>query len=330
MTQHEASTPPAPAPRERAASPLPQDEVSRWNRVRESVRGERARLQERHDRINERSGRNLGFAVLIGCLIGAALLLSLLIAKPFFNLFGIATVALASAELAGALRGAGRDIPRIPTVVFGSLVVPIAYFMGPSAQWLALLGAIVGTSLWRVAEAAVANRKPSSGEVWKDLLAGAFIHLYAVFLGSFTVLLAAQPHGEFWVLGFIIPVVAIDTGAYATGITFGKTKLAPSISGGKTWEGLAGAAVWGTVASVLVCQFMIGLPWWHGLFIGPLLLVSATLGDLFESMVKRDLGIKDMSGWLPGHGGVLDRIDSILPSGAVMFGVYVALGHLVN
>lgn len=298
--------------------------------MRESVRGERARMVERQERINERSGRNLGFAILIGCLIGAFLLLSLLIAKPLFNIFGIVTVALGSAELASAMRGAGRDIPRIPTVVLGSLVVPISYFFGPSAQWLALLAAIVLTSLWRVVESRLDRGSAASfHEVWKDLLAGAFIQLYMTFLGSFTVLLAAQPHGELWVLGFIIPVVAIDTGAYVTGMKFGRTKLAPSISGGKTWEGLAGAAVWGTVAAILVCQFMLSLPWWLGLIIGPMLLVSATLGDLFESMVKRDLGIKDMSGWLPGHGGILDRIDSILPSGAMMFGLYVILGFIV-
>lgn len=335
----EDQAPPPPAPSlggRAAASPFPGAErpAARGDaeRAREGLRGRisgrGARMRERQERINRRSGRNIGLAVVVALAIGVALILSLVIWKPLFILFGMAMVGLGTAELAGAMRVSGRDVPRIPTVALGIAVIPIAYFLGPAAQWISLCAAIVGVSLWRLAEAAASRSRPSARAVRDDLLAGAFIQLYVTFLGSFTVILAAQPGGELWVLGFIIPVVAIDTGALATGVQFGRTKLAPTISGGKTWEGLAGGAVWGTIAAVLVAIFLLGEPWWLGLIIGPVLLVSATVGDLFESMVKRDLGIKDMSSWVPGHGGILDRLDSILPSGAMMFALYFLVGAI--
>ncbi|CAG7843980.1 Phosphatidate cytidylyltransferase [Pseudoclavibacter triregionum] len=316
-----AITPDAADPAARASS---------WRRAVSAVRGERSRIRRRQEELNKRSGRNLGAAIGIGALIGIALVLSLIFWKPLFNLFGMAMVALGTAELASTMRSAGRDVPRIPTVVLGTAVVPIAYYLGPAAQWIALCAVIAAVSIWRLAEVAVSRSRPSAADVRRDLLAGAFIQLYVTFLGSFTILLAAQPMGEWWVLGFIIPVVAIDTGALAAGVKFGRTKLAPSISGGKTWEGLAGGGVAGVVAAVLVAVFLLREPWWTGLIIGPVLLVSATLGDLFESMVKRDLGVKDMSNWVPGHGGILDRLDSILPSGAMMFALYFVIGSLIG
>jgi phosphatidate cytidylyltransferase len=99
--------------------------------------------------------------------------------------------------------------------------------------------------------------------------------------------------------------------------------MAPTISPKKTWEGLAGAAAACLVAGVLLAVFMLGAPWWFGLVFGAVMLVTATFGDLAESLIKRDLGIKDMSSWLPGHGGFLDRLDSILPSAAAAYALYL-------
>ena len=123
-------------------------------------------------------------------------------------------------------------------------------------------------------------------------------------------MLLRQEGGEWWVLAFIVIVIAADTGAYASGLTFGKHPMAPRISPKKTWEGFAGAALAALVAGLLLGLFMLGIPWWVGLIFGVVILLAATIGDLAESMIKRDLGIKDMSSWLPGHGGVLDRLDS--------------------
>ncbi len=136
------------------------------------------------------------------------------------------------------------------------------------------------------------------------------------------------PSNGVLILGFIIIAVASDTGAYATGITLGRHPMAPRISPNKTWEGFAGAAAAAVIAGVLIALFMLGMPWWAGAVFGLVVLGTATVGDLGESMIKRDLGIKDMSSWLPGHGGVLDRLDSILPSAVAALALYYLLTPL--
>jgi phosphatidate cytidylyltransferase len=118
-------------------------------------------------------------------------------------------------------------------------------------------------------------------------------------------------------------VVSIDTGAYASGLAFGKHKMAPIISPKKTWEGFVGSVAAAIIAGVLLAIFMIGQPWWVGVILGLTMVVTATGGDLAESLVKRDLGIKDISSFLPGHGGFLDRLDSALPSAAAAYALFL-------
>ena len=132
-------------------------------------------------------------------------------------------------------------------------------------------------------------------------------------------LLLANDGGQWWVLSFIVVVVLVDVGAYATGLNFGKHPMAPTISPKKTWEGLAGAVAAALVGGVLLAIFALDQPWWFGLIFGAVIAATATAGDLSESLLKRDIGIKDMSSWLPGHGGFLDRLDSILPSAAAAY-----------
>jgi phosphatidate cytidylyltransferase len=110
----------------------------------------------------------------------------------------------------------------------------------------------------------------------------------------------------------ILCVVASDVGGYAAGVLFGRHKLAPVISPKKTWEGLGGSVVLGLVFGWITVHLLLGAPVWASLVFGFAMVLVGTVGDLVESMIKRDLGIKDMSGFLPGHGGFLDRIDSIL------------------
>jgi len=135
--------------------------------------------------------------------------------------------------------------------------------------------------------------------------------------------LHALPQGEWWLLGTIIIVIANDTGAWAVGRAFGRHKMAPSISPGKSWEGFAGGVAASVIAGVLIAIFMWQHQWWVGVIAGILILGTGTMGDLAESLIKRDIGVKDMSSWLPGHGGVLDRLDSIIPSVIGAFGLYL-------
>jgi phosphatidate cytidylyltransferase len=159
--------------------------------------------------------------------------------------------------------------------------------------------------------------------VVKDMTAGAFVLAYVVFLASFTAVLTAQDGGQWWTLAFLLVVISTDTGAYASGLTWGKHPMAPTISPKKTWEGFFGSVVAATIAGVLLAIFMLDQPWWVGIILGVTIALTATAGDLSESLIKRDLGIKDISTWLPGHGGFLDRLDSILPSAVAAFGLYL-------
>jgi phosphatidate cytidylyltransferase len=202
----------------------------------------------------------------------------------------------------------------IPQLVIGTVLVLSGYFVGLWLHWVAAFVAVALVIVWRLLAQMFTRDGRTYGAVLGDVLIAGFIQLYVPFLTSLCLILLRQDGGEWWVLAFIIIAVASDTGAYAAGLSFGKHPMAPKISPKKTWEGFAGATLAALIAGVLLALYMLGLPWWTGLVIGIVILGTATAGDLGESMIKRDLGIKDMSSWLPGHGGVLDRLDSILPS----------------
>src|SRR5699024_9155736 len=159
-----------------------------------------------------------------------------------------------------------------------------------------------------------------------DIFSGLFALVYVPFLGAFAILLLDAPNGEWWVFALVLVAVSVDIGAYAAGVTLGKHKMTPRISPNKTWEGFAGAAVAAMIAGVIISLTALHQPWWVGVIFGALVLLTATGGDLTESLIKRDLEVKDMSNWIPGHGGVLDRLDSVLPSTVVAYGLALALG----
>ena len=286
----------------------------------------KAQFDQAQEKIQARTGRNLILAIIIGLAFGGALLLSLLVIKELFMLLALVLTGFASYELTQALRKAEYDVPRIPTVAVAVIAVPIAYYGGAGGQLLAVLAGMLVVSIWRLAEQGIPDRRRSGASLVRDLAAGVFVQGYVVFLATFTVVLTAADGGQWWTLAFIIIAVAADVGAYAFGLTFGKHPMAPVISPKKTWEGFAGGAAACLVAGVLLSILMLGNTWWFGLLFGAAIFLSATLGDLVESLIKRDIGIKDMSSWLPGHGGFLDRLDSILPSAAVAYGAFRIFG----
>ncbi|MBT1672382.1 phosphatidate cytidylyltransferase [Curtobacterium flaccumfaciens] len=291
------------------------------------LRQRKADFGARNEALTARTGRNLPAAIGIALAFAVVMLGTLLLWPPSFMVVAAFLLGVGVYELTSAMRFAGRDVPRIPSVAVAIAIVPAAFLLGQVAALFTLLGGIVLISVWRLLEVAVARQKPPAGNVARDLTNGLFVQAYISLLGACVVLLSAQPAGNLWVIGFILVVVAVDTGAYATGLNLGKHPMAPRISPKKTWEGFAGSVAASIVVGILVAVFMLGLPWWTGVLLGVLISGSATLGDLTESMIKRDLGIKDISSFLPGHGGLLDRIDSILPSAAVAYVLYLVVNH---
>lgn len=274
----------------------------------------RDQLDQANERIKERTGRDLVLAILIGLAFGAALLGSLLFLKVLFVPFALAAALLGVYELARALRSSGRRVDVVPQLIAAAFLVLSAYFAEPWLCWVMLFVSVAFVIVWRLIAQMVEKDGRTYGDVLADAVISGFVQVYVPFLAGIALILLKQEGGEWWVLSFIAIAVASDTGAYAAGLAFGRHPMAPKISPKKTWEGFGGAVVVSLAVGVLLAIFLLELPWWCGLIFGASILLSATLGDLGESMLKRDLGIKDMSSWLPGHGGLLDRLDSILPS----------------
>ncbi|WP_223625059.1 phosphatidate cytidylyltransferase [Microbacterium sp. EST19A] len=336
-----ASIPPRPplppAEPEPGAGPL---DTADHNAIREQWRVRRDELNshvsyardqidQANERIKERTGRDLIVAILIGLAFGAALLGSLLFIKVLFVPFALAAALLGVYELSRALRASGRRVDVVPQLIAASVLVLSAYFAEPWLWWVVLFVAVAFVIVWRLIGQMVVKDGRTYGEVLADAVIGGFVQIYVPFLTGLALILLGQEGGQWWVLGFIAIAVAVDTGAYAAGVAFGRHPMAPRISPKKTWEGFAGAVLASLAVGVLLALFLLDLPWWAGLIFGAAILLTATLGDLGESMLKRDLGIKDMSSWLPGHGGLLDRLDSILPSTIPALGLYFLLSPWV-
>ena len=245
--------------------------------------------------------------------------------STLFMLFAVVLAGFAAWELSQALRKGEYDVPRIPTVAAAVIAIPIAYYGGATGQLLAVLGAIVLVTVWRLVEQAVPSRRRSGTSLLRDLSAGVFVQGYVTLLATFTVVLTAADGGQWWTLAFIVIAVAADVGAYAFGLMFGKHKMAPRISPNKTWEGFAGGLVLGTVAASVLAYFILDGAWITGALVGLAAAAAAVVGDLAESAIKRDISVKDMSSFLPGHGGILDRIDSMLVAAPVAYVVFALL-----
>ncbi len=285
--------------------------------ARDQLEHARDHLEEANERIKQRTGRNLILAILIGLGFGAVLMASLLIWKWLFILLVGLCVLLGTFELSRAFRESGRRVDIVPQVLGAALIVVTAGFAERWLLWVAVAVAVTFIVVWRLIGQMFAADARNHGDVLADALFGGFIPIYVAFLASLTILIMRLEGGQWWVLAFVVVVVCADTGAYAFGLMFGRHAMSPKISPKKTWEGFAGSVVVSVAAGILLAIYMLNLPWGAGLVFGVLILLTATLGDLTESMMKRDLGVKDISSWLPGHGGLLDRLDSILPSAAM-------------
>ncbi|WP_327416676.1 phosphatidate cytidylyltransferase [Streptomyces sp. NBC_01233] len=261
----------------------------------------------------KRAGRDLRAAIGVGVGLGAVIFASLLIVKAVFVGVIVVAVVVGLWELTSRLQEKkGIKAPLVPLAVGGAAMVIAGYVRGAEGAWVAMALTVLAVLVWRMTE--------PPEDYLKDVTAGAFAAFYVPFLATFVAMLLTADDGPQRVITFLLLTVVSDTGAYAVGWRFGKHKLAPRISPGKTREGLFGAVAFAMAAGVLCMEFLIdGGAWWQGLLLGFAVAVSATLGDLGESMIKRDLGIKDMGTLLPGHGGIMDRLDSLLPTAPVVW-----------
>ena len=264
-----------------------------------------------------RSGRDLGSAIGVGLALGGMLLLSLLVWRPAFLLVLTAAVAISTIELVRALQKGRFRPPLVPVLVGGMAMVVLAWTRGPTGLVTGFLLTVLAVLLWRLAGG------PS--RYLRDAGAGVLVALYVPLLAGFAVLMLVPDDGAARVVAFLVTVVCSDVGGFAAGVLFGKHRMAPTISPKKSWEGMAGSVLACMLAGSLLIGLMLDGPWWGGLIFGAAIAVSATIGDLGESLIKRDLGIKDMGDLLPGHGGLMDRMDSLLPSAAVAYLLLAAL-----
>lgn len=301
-------------------------EPGRQNELKAQLEARLAQFEAAGARLEKRAGRNLFQAVGTGLVFGAVFVAAVFFSSWTFALLVAVLLSVAQIELATAFRAAGSRVPRIGVILCGLLIMAAAYFWGPEGMLHSLLVASVLLTLWRLIEALLPRYEATMTNLLRDVFAGLFSLVYLPFLASFAIVLRQAEHGEWWIFAFVCSVVAVDTGAYAAGVTLGKHKMAPRISPGKTWEGFAGAALTAVVVCVLLAVFMLQQPLWVGLVLGPLVLCCATVGDLMESLIKRTLGVKDISRFLPGHGGFLDRLDSLLPSAVGFYCVALVLG----
>jgi phosphatidate cytidylyltransferase len=272
---------------------------------------------------NADGGRSLKKSVLIGLILGGIFLVSVLIVKEGFILLAMAGIAGGSWELASALRQSGWYVPRVPVVVGSAVIMPATYYFGTIGQWTTSLVIIAALTLWRLVHLIFERREApiqAFGKTIRDFSAAAFVVIYLPLTFSFAILLLQrEKDGAAWVCAAIVTAAFSDTAGYLIGRKFGKHKLAPGVSPKKTWEGLLGSIIFGASSAIFIVTVFVGAPWWIGLIVAASVLLAAIFGDLSESLIKRDLGIKDMSSWLPGHGGLMDRLDSILPSVLVTY-----------
>lgn len=269
-----------------------------------------------------RTGRNLPAAIAVGICLGGLVLLTLLTVKATFLLYVGIVLAIALWELGHALRSRDIHLPLVPIAVGGAAMVSLAYFT--TARWV-----LAATALTVVA--VLAWRLPSGAAGYvRDVTAGLFTVVYLPLLAVFVALMLSAPDGARRTLLFVALTVCSDTGGYLAGILVGKHPMAPAISPKKTWEGLGGSLLLCLVAGLVLVPELLGGQLWQGLLLGLAAVCAATLGDLVESMIKRDLEIKDMGHLLPGHGGVMERIDSLLvmaPIVWLLLVVFVPNGH---
>jgi phosphatidate cytidylyltransferase len=282
-----------------------------------------------------RAGRDLPAAIAVGVSIGAVLIATLIFLPRAWVALCAGAILVASHEVVRRLREAGYVIPVIPLLVGGQVTVWLTWPFGARGALAGFGATVVVCMFWRLFIHPVVQETgqhdpdagpPPLSNYLRDASATVFLCAWVPLFASFAALLVYHPkEGAGRVFCLMITVIASDVGAYAVGVLFGKHPWVPTISPKKSWEGLAGSLVCGITAAVLTATFLAHRPVWEGALLGVVLALTCALGDLVESQVKRDLGIKDMGRLLPGHGGLMDRLDGVLPSAVAAWTMFTLL-----
>jgi len=253
-----------------------------------------------------RAGRNLPAAIASGVGLAVVVIISLITVKWLFVVVVIATMLVAVREVVAAFAGVGVRVARSPVYAATVAIPALAYVWGPVALIASTGTAVLVAMFWRI-------RRGHEGYV-RDIAASVFTIAYLPFMAGFLSLTLAADNGPARVVAFILLTVSNDIGGYVAGVLFGRHPIAPTISPKKSWEGLVGSVVLQGVVGALCFVLLFDAPWWQGVIAGLVMTVTATAGDFAESAIKRDLGVKDMGSFLPGHGGMMDRFDSLIPN----------------
>lgn len=260
-----------------------------------------------------KAGRNLPAAIAVSLLLGGMVIGTLIFAPRGWVVILSVAMGIATHEVVKRLREQGYAIPLIPLLVGGQAMIWLTWPFGAAGALGGYGGTVLVCLLWRLLSQGLQSQPVN---YLRDVAVTVFLATWIPLFGAFGALLVYPADGWARVFTFMLAVVFSDIGGYAAGVLFGKHRMVPAISPKKSWEGFAGSLVCGTAAAVLAVVFLMGEPWWVGIPLGLMLVITAAAGDLVESQVKRDLGIKDMGTLLPGHGGLMDRIDGALPSAA--------------
>ncbi len=264
-----------------------------------------------------RAGRNLPAAIAVGVVLAGLSLLTLFTQKWLFAALAGAAICIGVWELVGAMRTRDVHVPLAPTLVSVPVLTTAAYVWGSEALLACFAGAVLLVLVWRLFG-------PVDGFV-RDASASVFVVAYLPLMLGFAMLTLANDQGPRRVVVFILLTVCSDIGGYAVGVLFGRHPMAPSLSPKKSWEGFAGSMVLQLAVGAFAFVVVLDSSAWKGLVAGAVLTVTATLGDFVESGAKRDLGVKDLGSILPGHGGLMDRLDSLLPNAFASWALFTTL-----
>jgi phosphatidate cytidylyltransferase len=261
-----------------------------------------------------RAGRDLPAAIAVGVVLGALAIGTLLFAPIWWLPLLAVAIAIATHEVIRRLREHGYALPTVPLLLGGQAMIWLTWPFGAAGLLGAYGGTVVVCMVWRLVGQGL-DQQPVN--YLRDIAATILLATWVPLFAAFTALLIFADHGGARVFTIIVTVVFADIGGYVAGVLFGKHLLARAISPKKSWEGLGGSLLFGIAAAVVSVAFLLDKPAWVGVPLGLLLVITGVLGDLVESQITRDLGIKDMGTLLPGHGGIMDRIDAMLPSAVV-------------